>query len=239
MEDNNPYRSLEVAPAAMAAASERAEFLKKVYGILFLGMLGFAATLWGAANVPALHDVAMKLGGLIYGHRWGFLVYLGLFYGGNYAVHALADKRPVNVVAYAAWVVLMGFLLAPLVLYIADAKGMEIVTQASATTALVFLGLTAYVLVSGKDFSFLRGALSIAFWGILVMMAIGFFTSFGVGLFISWALVMFYALYILYDTSKVLHHLPTSMPMTGAIWLFTDVVLLFQNILVLFASNDD
>ena len=239
MEDNNPYRSLEAPPAAMAAASERADFLKKVYGILFLGMLGFAATLWGTANVPFMNDAAVSLGRLIYGQRWGFVIYIGLFMGGNFLVHSLAEKKPVNVIAYAGWVVLMGFLIAPIVLFAAELKGMEIITQASSMTALVFLGLTAFVLVTGKDFSFLRGVLTIMFWGLLVVMLIGAFTSFGAGLWISWALVMFYALYILYDTSAILHHLPTSMPMTGAIMLFTDVVLLFKNILILFMSSDD
>lgn len=239
MEDQNPYSSLEVPPAAMAAASERAEFLKKVYGILFLGVLGFAATLWGTANVPFMRDAATSLGDMIYGQRFGFLIYIGLFMGGSYLVHAVAEKKPINVVAYAAWVVLLGFLVAPLVLHIADRDGMEIITQASSITALVFLGLTAFVLVTGKDFSWMRGILTIAFWSILVVGLIGAFTSFGTGLWISWAIVMLFAGYILYDTSVILHHLPTSMAMSGAIMLFTDVVLLFKHILILLASSRD
>ncbi len=239
MEENNPYRDLSVPPAAFAAAGERAAFLKKVYGILFLGVLGFAATLWSAANVPFANDLAMRVGAMIHGNRWGGLIYIAIFLGGSYAVHALAEKRPINVVAYAAWVVVLGFLTAPLVLWLGAAKGPEIITQASALTALVFGGLTCYVLYTGKDFSWLRGALTMAFWGLLVVALIGAFTGFTFGLWLSAAIVLLFAGYILYDTSVILHHLPTNMPMTGAILLFTDVVLLFKHILILLASRND
>ena len=67
MADRNPYAELTTPPAAFAAVSEKAAFLKKVYGILFLGILGFAATLWATANVPVANDLAMKVGQLIYG----------------------------------------------------------------------------------------------------------------------------------------------------------------------------
>ena len=45
--------------------------------------------------------------------------------------------------------------------------------------------------------------------------------------------------FILYDTSQILHRLPTSMAMSGAIMLFTDVVLLFKHILILLWSSRD
>lgn len=239
MEERNPYRELTAPPAAFAAASERATFLKKVYGILFLGVLGFAATLWSAAHVPVAHDLAMSVGKLIHGNRWGWLIYMAIFMGGSYAVHAVAETRPINAIAFGAWVVLLGFLTAPLVLWISAARGPEIVTQASGLTALVFGGLTVYVLWSGKDFSFLRGALTMAFWGILAVSLIGMLTGFTPGLWMSFAIVLLFAGYILYDTSTILHQLPGNMAMTGAILLFTDVVLLFKHILVMLARSRD
>jgi hypothetical protein len=45
MNENNQYARLDAPVAAFAAANERAGFLKKVYGLLFLGVLGFAVTL--------------------------------------------------------------------------------------------------------------------------------------------------------------------------------------------------
>ena len=55
MNQNNPYAA--ATTAAFAESGERAAFLKKVYSLLFLGVLGFATTLWAAANVPVVHDL--------------------------------------------------------------------------------------------------------------------------------------------------------------------------------------
>ena len=240
MEENNPYSSLEAPAAAFAVASERAAFLKKVYGILFLGMLGFAATLWAAASVPVVHDLAMSFAQLIYGRGiMGMVIYMAIFFGGSYAVHALAEKSPINIVAYAAWVVLMAFFTAPIVFMANAVGGAAILHQASALTAIVFGGLTVFVLYTGKDFSWLRGVLWVAFLGIMGAMLLGWLMGFSMGLWLSVAIVIFSAGHILYDTSNILHKLPTSMAMSGAIMLFTDVVLLFKHILILLMSSRD
>jgi len=240
MQENNPYSSLEAPVAAFAAASERATFLKKVYGILFLGILGFAATLWAAANVPLVNGWAMDMGWLIYGNRWGWLIYMGIFIGGSAAVHSVAETRPLGTFAFAGWVVLMALLIAPLVLMIHGTEGgTGLINQASALTALVFGSLTGYVLYTGKDFSWLRGILFMAFIGIAVTSLLGFLMGFSLGLWISAAIVLMSAGYILYDTSLILHRLPTNMAMTGAILLFTDVVLLFKYILYLLMRSRD
>jgi hypothetical protein len=235
--DVNPYAQTTVA--AHAPAAERVGFLKKVYGILLLGVLGFAATLWAAGNVPAVNAVALEIGSLIYRGRYGWLIYIGIFMAGSWAVHALAEKRPINAVAYAAWVVLLALLIAPLVLMIAKTRGVEVINQASMLTAVVFGGLTAVVLYTGKDFSFLRGILGLV--GIVLFGACiaGLIFGFTMGLWMSVAIVALFAGYILYDTSEILHRLPTNMAMSGAIMLFTDVVLLFKHILILLASRRD
>jgi FtsH-binding integral membrane protein len=239
MDENNPYRSLEVPAAAFAAASEKAAFLKKVYGILFLGVLGFAATLWAAANVAPVNDLAVGIGRLIYGNRWGWLIYMGIFIGGSMAVHAVAEKRPINAIAFAAWVVVLALLIAPIVLFVNAARGPEIVSQASGITALIFGVLTVYVLWTGKDFSWLRGILWMIGGSLLIVCLVGWIGGFSLGLWLSWAIVALMAGYILYDTSLVLHRLPTTMAMSGAVMLFTDVVLLFKHVLILLASSRD
>ena len=239
MEDRNPYAELTAPPAAFAAVTERAAFLKKVYGILFLGVLGFAATLWAAGNVPVVNDAAMAVGRLIYGQKWGWAIYLGAFFAGSWLVNRLAETRPINVIAYAGWVVLLGFLIAPLVLMIAKTQGPEVISQASGMTALVFGALTIVVFYTSKDFSFLRSALWLGGIAVLVTSIAGAIFGFSLGLWFSAAIVVLMAGYILYDTSVILHRLPTTMAMTGAILLFTDVVLLFKHILILVSRSRD
>lgn len=239
MEENNPYNSLEAPPAAFAAANEKAAFLKKVYGLLLLGVLGFAGTLWATANIGFANDLAMSLGRTIYGNRWGMLIYFGIFMAGQYGVHALAEVKPINKFAYAGWVVLLGFLTAPFILFVAGTEnGMAVINQASAATALIFGGLTVYVLWSGKDFSWLRGILVMAFWALIAVAILGYFTGYTPGVWLSGAVVLLLSGYILYDTSVILHHLPTNAAMTGAILLFTDVALLFKQLVWLFMDRD-
>ena len=236
MEDNNPYRSLEAPPAAFAAASERAAFLKKVYSILFLGILGFAATLYGCAAIPAMNEMAWGMARLIYGQRFGWLIYMGLFLGGSFVVQSVAEKRPVNVVAFGAWVVLLGFLVAPIVLIADQMQGAELITQASGLTALVFGGLTVYVLWTGADFKWMGGVLAMLGFGLLATCLLGWLIGFSLGLWFSALVVLLSAGYVAYNTSQILHRMPANMAMSAAIVLFTDVVLLFKHILILLMS---
>jgi FtsH-binding integral membrane protein len=235
MADQNPYAALTAPPAAFAAASERAAFLKKVYGLLFLGILGFAATLWAAGNIAPVQDLTARLWGLIAGTKYGFLVYIGAFMAGSFAVQALAEKSPINVIAYAAWAFLLGLLVAPLTML----AGPELVSQASLITALTFGGLSVYVLWTGKDFSFLRGVLGLGAIGLLVAVLAGFLFGFSMGMWVSVAVVTLCAGYILFYTSEILHRFPTTMAMSAAIILFTEVVLLFKHVLLLLLRSRD
>ena len=239
MDDNNPYRSLEVGPVAFAAANERAAFLKRVYSILLLGILGFAATLFGCAVVPAMNELAWSVARLVYGQRFGWLIYMGVFLAGSMAVHSLAERRPINVFAFGGWVVLMGFLVAPIVLIADQLQGPEIIMQASALTALIFGGLTVYVLWTGADFSWMRGVLSMLGWGLLATCLLGWLIGFSLGLWFSAAIVLMCAGYVAYNTSQILHRMPANMAMSAAILLFTDVVLLFKHVLILLIRLND
>jgi len=237
MNQHNPYAA--ATTAAFAESGERAAFLKKVYSLLFLGILGFATTLWAAANVPVVHDLAMGIGRVIYGSRFGILLYMGVFLGGSWAVHAVAETKPINAIAYGLWVVVLGLLVAPIVLIVSSLHGPAIISQASLLTAVTFVGLTAAVFWTGSDFSFLRGVLGLASGLLIAVFLAGWLFGFTVGLWGSAAVVALFAGYILYDTGAVIHRLPVSMPMTGAIMLFTDVALLFKNILLLLSRTRD
>ncbi|HIE69080.1 MAG TPA: permease, partial [Planctomycetes bacterium] len=100
-------------------------------------------------------------------------------------------------------------------------------------------GLTVYVLYTGSDFSWMRGALTVLGFALLGAMLLGMLMGFSMGLWYSVGIVVLFAGFILYDTSQILHRLPTSMAMSGAIMLFTDVVLLFKHILILLWSSRD
>ncbi len=232
----NPYAFGNQLSAAEASAMERAEFLKKVYSLLLMGILGFATTLWAAANVEPVQGWAMSLGQMIYGSSMGWLLYIGLFMGGSMAVHAVAETKPLNLIAFFAWAFLLGLLISPIVM-MANAMDASIVSQASLITAMIFTGLTGYVFISGKDFSFLGGILTIGIVGLMAVGLAGWIFGFGVGMWFSIAIVLFMAGYILYDTSNIVRRYPTTMAVSAAVILFTDVVLMFKWILILLMNR--
>ena len=90
-----------------------------------------------------------------------------------------------------------------------------------------------------QDFQFLRGVLMFGGLALLGIGIAGMLFGFSLGLWYSAAIVVLMAGYVLYDTSAVLHRYPTTMAMSAAIVLFTDVVLLFKHILLLLARSRD
>lgn len=227
LDPGNPYAT--AVAAAEAPVAERAAFLRRTYSLLFAGVLGFAATLWAAGNLAPVRDMMIGLWKL---HP---LVVMLLILGAGFLVRMVAAKHPINLVAYFAYVFLFGLLLAPLVLHAAQ---IEVLNQAAMITVLVFSGLTAYVFLSGKDFSFLGGILSIAVMGMIGLIVAGILFGFGLGLWFSVLGVLVYSGFVLSDTSRILHHYPTNAHVAAAIELFTSLVILFQYILILLSNRD-
>ena len=239
MSNTNPYAYAGEVPAAQAAVEARVAFLRKTYTLLLAGVLTFAATLWAAGNVDPVRGMAESLAKVIFGSRWGWFLYAGLFIGGSMAVHAFAEKKPLNVVLFFGFAFLMGLLISPLVyMVLAQSDGVMIVNQAALLTALVFTGLSAYVFFSGRSFSFLGGALSIAGVALMGVALISMFTGTGIGTWYSVAIVVLFAGYILYDTDAILRRYPTTMHVSAACVLFVDVIIMFKHLLFLLARRD-
>jgi FtsH-binding integral membrane protein len=110
--------------------------------------------------------------------------------------------------------------------------------QAAAFTLVTFAGLSFYVHITKKDFSFLRGVLIAAFWISLVATVIMLFfpglratmpfAAFGTLIFAGW---------ILYDTSNVVHHVDSREAAGFAAFaLLLDLIGLFKNLLNLLWS---
>ncbi len=227
---SNPYAMNQAVPAAEAAVNERAAFLQKTYTWLLMGVLGFCATMWAVQEIPALRDFA-----------WGIvqnpIIAIVFMLGGAYAVHAVAEKPGINAIAFAAYVFVFGLLIAPWVMYASQTQP-GVVGQASLITALIFFGLTAYVFVSGKDFSFMGGVLSIVLFSMIGIAICAWLFGIVLGTWFSVIGAMLFSGFILYDTSRILHHYPVTAHVSAAAVLFVDVVLLFQHLLALMSSRD-
>lgn len=135
----------------------------------------------------------------------------------------------------------MGLTLGPVVSkYLSLPNGSQIVMQAMAGTAAIFLGLSAYALTTRKDFSFMGGFL---FVGVLVAFLAGlgaiFFAIPALSLTVSAAFVLLMSGLILYETSNIIHGGETNYVM-ATVSLFVSIFNLFTSLLqILGVMNDD
>lgn len=141
---------------------------------------------------------------------------------------------------------LMGFGLGPILNhYLAMANGGEIVLTALGMTALTFFGLSAYVLTSKKDFSFmgsfLAAGMMVALIAMVALLVLPFFgvnvSAFSMGF--SALIVLLMAGMILYDTSNIVNGVYTNYVM-ATVSLYLNIYNLFIHLLALvgFASDD-
>jgi len=136
----------------------------------------------------------------------------------------------------------MGYTLGPIVSqYLAMPNGSHVVMTAMGGTAAIFLGLSAYVMTTRKNFSFMGGFLTV---GILVAFLAGlgamFFEMPGLSLVVSAMFVLLMSGLILYETSNIIHGGETNYVM-ATVTLFVSIFNLFTSPLQLlgFASNND
>ena len=111
------------------------------------------------------------------------------------------------------------------------------VRDAFLLTGASFTGLTGYVLITRKDFSFLGASLSMGLWVVLGAMLLSFFVqSAALSLAIASVGVILFSGYILYDTSRILRD-PERNAVSAALRLFLDVVNLFLSLLRILSSS--
>lgn len=216
------WGSLEQQTAAHATVAERMTFVRKVYALFF------AATLFAIGGVAlgmsfeplfrfaAEHPIIM------------FLVMMGAVVGAQ----AVRHVPGLNLAALFGFTTLTGVLISPLMYYVAQTNPASI-WQAGLLTVGIFGGLTLYVFVSRKDFSFMRGML---FTGLIVIILAGvvnlfFVGSSAFGFAVAAATLLLFSGYVLYDTSNIIRRYPTNEYVAGALSLYLDAFNIFLALL--------
>lgn len=136
----------------------------------------------------------------------GFLMFIGGFIM-TFVVRATANSAK-GLIAVFVFAGLMGGALGPIIsVYLAAyTNGSALVAQALGGTAVIFLSLSGYALVTGKNFNFLGGFL---FTGLIVaiiaMIANIFLQIPALSLAISSAVILIMSGFILFDTSRIIN----------------------------------
>lgn len=215
-----------VLTTSASQVDERINFLAKTYGMLALCI--------GAGSIGAWASMGIAFP---YEHPWMMLFAM---IGGIFLVQAVRHIPVVNFAALLGFGALTGMAIAPLVAY-ASGKSDTVVTQAFMTTAITFVSLSAYVVISRKDFSFMRSFLITGLIALIVLMLLNYFL-FESGVFslaLSAAAVLLFCGFILYDTSEILRTYPNNEYIAAALTLYIDVFMLFQHLLHLLTSLGD
>jgi uncharacterized protein len=247
-------RPIEGAVATQGV-SDRVAFLRKTYGLLGISLIGFAALTAGIMRFAT--EASFRASAWAWSGPFNWLLVLGLFMGVGYIAQRLAmspSSRGLQLGGLALFVAAESALLQPLLWIVILKFGnramlgsgvlmsgqvASIIGQAVVITLAIFLGLTLTVFVTKKDFSFLRGALTIgAFAAIGVILAAMLF-GFSLGGLFAGAMVLLMAGYILYQTSLVMSYFPPSAYVAAALMLFSTIATLFWYVLQLVMSLND
>lgn len=122
---------------------------------------------------------------------------------------------------------LSGIAISPL-LWIASTVAPVLILAALLITGFVFLGVTAYVMSSGRTFSAPRGLMTGLFFAIIGVMILNGFLHIGfLGMLISFAIGAFGVFVLVYSTSSVLSTTDADSPIPGALMLFAGVFNVF------------
>ena len=175
-------------------------------------------------------------------NQWAPLIFLGGFMAVTWIAQkwAMSDSSSVGkqYVGLGLYTVAEAVFFVP-VLAFASMQDANIVPMAGLITAVIFGGLTATVFVSGADFSFLRGALSIGMWAALGLIVASFFFPFTLGIWFAAGMIVLLSGFVLYETSNVLHHYRTHQHVAASLALFASVATLFFYVVRLLSLLSD
>lgn len=223
--------------AADALPEERAAFVRKTYlhlagalfvfGLMEAYLISSGAGLWIAETMLSV----------------SWLLVLAAFMGVSMLASWWANNQtsqPMQYMGLILYVVAEAIIFLPL-LYIAAAQsdGQMLFAKAGIVTIGLFLGLTATVFITRKDFSFLGPILMIGFFIALAFIASGVIFGFSLGSLFSFAMVALAGGSILYQTSNILHHYRPTQYVAASLALFASVALLFWYVLQIFMGSRD
>jgi len=245
-------------PGAVATlgVSDRVTFLRKTYAHLGGALIAFAVVTWAIMNfMTGLSWKLVTMG------QFAWLGVFALFMVANVVAQKLAmseTSRGIQYVGLGIQVVSWALMFQPILWFVmikfgnrADllrgdqiqvalsASAASVILQATIITLAIFIGLTVTVFVTRKDFSFLRGVLSICTFAALGTIVASLLFGFTLGALFSGLIVLLMAGYILHQTSLVMSYFPPTAHVAAAMMLFATVATLFMHVLNIVASVRD
>jgi FtsH-binding integral membrane protein len=228
-------------PGAVATVgvNERVAFLRRTYAHLGAAILAFVGVSYGFQQTDfaaAFSYWALRGGG---GFNW--LIVLIAFMAVGFITDRLARSETSVGLQYfglALGVLAEGIIITPLLFVAANFYKQDpyLIHKAALFTVLIFAGLTGTVFLTRKDFSFLRGILTIGSLAALGIIVASIIFGFQLGTIFCVAMIVLLAGYILYQTSLLMAYFRPTQHVAASLMLFSTIATLFWYVLSLLMS---
>lgn len=219
---------------AFEVPETRRKFLNTTYYHLLAAILMLVGIEVFLFKSGFAQNIAQTLGGV----NW--LIVLGVFM----VVSSIADNvahrnisRNMQYLAMFGFVLAWAIILVPL-LYAAMRINPGVIESAAMVTLLGFAVLTAIVMFTGHDFSFMRSFLLWVGGAAMIAIVAGVLFGFHLGTWFSVGMIAYSGAAILYNTSNVLKHYPKDRYVGASLSLFSSIALMFWYVAQIFMGND-
>lgn len=221
--DSGPADLLMGTSVSTSAASVRAAFIHKVYGILALQLALTTTVCILFMYVPPLRYFIIGLG------SWSILLLCIVDLAVLFGCMRYKHSSPANMNWLFAFTLITSLIVACVCAqYQATGLGV-LILEALGLTLGIFIVLTAYTLISKKDFSFMGGMLFAGLWILIGASCVNFI--FGVvggtrspffSMLIACGGAFIFSLYILYDSTYILQiYLCLRLPCSNSSLLYS------------------
>jgi FtsH-binding integral membrane protein len=226
-----------MAPVSSLAVEDRSEFIWKCYahvvGAIF-SLIAVEYYLFSSGAAAAIAGTMMQSPIAV------MIGFVALSWGASHVAHRL-ESTAAQYAAFAAFVVLWAVMFVPILamaMIYGEQRGVNIIEDAAVVTVFGCAALIATVMITRKDFSFLRGVMVWGFFIAIGLVIASLVFGFHLGTWFSVGMIGFAGIAVLYDTSNIMHHYPQDKYVAASMALFASIAMMFFYILRLFMSRD-
>jgi uncharacterized protein len=215
---------------SQASPQDRQQFIQKTY----LHLAGAIALFLGIEVLLFITPAAEAITNLIFQLPFSWLAMIGGFALLGWLARSMAARTgsiQTQYIGLGLYVFGQAIIFVPLLYIAMYYTSPEVLPSAAILTGLLFAGLTTVAFTTKADFSFLGSILTMVGFVALGMIICSAIFGFKLGIFFSFAMIVFASASILYDTSNVIHHFTTDQYVAASLELFASVALLFWYVL--------
>jgi FtsH-binding integral membrane protein len=233
----NNYTTTYGRTVADAMPADRATFIRKTYFHLAGAILAFILI----EAFLMTSGVGLMIARTMLGSNLSWIIVVLGFMGVSMLANMWATSQTSKGMQYlglALYTVAQAIITVPLLFIVQISTGSSnIIAEAGVVTIGLFMGITAVVFLTKKDFSFLGPILMITGFVAIGAIFASLIFGFSLGTLFAFAMVAFAGGSILYETSNIMHRYNTNQHVAASLSLFASIAMLFWWILRIYGAR--